>query len=301
MKQSIVAAFHNQDRAKEALDALLDAGFSRTDARLMSLSGTTHTDSSTKDNSNEDESLGQKIGKLFGMGKDDEQQSSQTDGQDKSALRVDVDNEAEAERAQSIIDRFEPTGVDKRSSDDIAESDRLRDSGHTDGDRSAATAGGLGASGSHSSEQRNDGDNETVVPVVEEELEIGKRETTQGGVNVTSRNYDESVEEDVHLHEEHTDVSSRPVDRKATKEDMAFGEVNLEGRDTKEEAVVNKEARVVEEVVVSKEGSDRTETIKDDLRRTDVDVENVEDDAKNRSSSPRDAGKKDDKQDKKRP
>jgi stress response protein YsnF len=48
-------------------------------------------------------------------------------------------------------------------------------------------------------------------------------------------------------------------------------------RDTAEEAVVAKDARVVEEVVVGKEASDRTETISDSVRRTDVDVETVED------------------------
>jgi len=48
-------------------------------------------------------------------------------------------------------------------------------------------------------------------------------------------------------------------------------------RDTAEEAVVAKDARVVEEVAVGKEASDRTETISDSVRRTDVDVETVED------------------------
>ncbi|MFD2192336.1 DUF2382 domain-containing protein [Pistricoccus aurantiacus] len=265
MKQTIVAAFQDQNRAEEALNALMDAGFPRADAHLTSLSETTSTDSSRSDNSNEDESLGQKIGKLFGMGSDDEENSSQAGGEDNNVLRVDVDSEAKAEHAQGIIERFEPTGIDMRSSDDLV------------------------GSGSLSSEQH---DGEVVVPIVEEELKVGKRETTEGGVNVTSHNYDESVEEDVHLHEEHTDVSSRPVDRKATKEELAFGEVELEARDTKEEVVVDKEARVVEEVVVSTEGSDRKETVKEDLRRTDVDVEQVGKDGASRSPSERNVGKK---------
>ncbi|WP_053070682.1 DUF2382 domain-containing protein [Halomonas sp. PR-M31] len=288
MKQSIIAAFKTQNRAEEALEALLDAGFSRNDTRLMSLADT-HTDSSSKDKSNEDKSLGQKIGEMFGMGDDDKDSSKSDDqhGQNKDAIRVDVDDEADAERAQDIIKHFEPTGVDRRSADDLGKSSGLHDSERTLGDRS--TAGALGATGSHASDQRN---NETVVPVVEEELEIGKRETTQGGVNVTSRNYEESVKEDVNLHEEHTDVSSRPVDRKATKEDLAFGEVNLEERDTREEVVVNKEARVVEEVVVSREGSNRTKTIEEDLRRTDVDVEHVAEDDATRSSHVSDTDKK---------
>jgi stress response protein YsnF len=58
---------------------------------------------------------------------------------------------------------------------------------------------------------------------------------------------------------------------------VANGEVSFEVRDTAEEAVVAKDARVVEEVAVGKEASDRTETISDSVRRTDVDVETVED------------------------
>jgi stress response protein YsnF len=43
--------------------------------------------------------------------------------------------------------------------------------------------------------------------------------------------------------------------------------------ETAEEAVVAKRARVVEEVVISKHGSDRTETVRDTVRKTDVHVE----------------------------
>jgi stress response protein YsnF len=37
--------------------------------------------------------------------------------------------------------------------------------------------------------------------------------------------------------------------------------------------VVGKQERVVEEVVVGKTGKDRTETVRDKVRRTDVEVE----------------------------
>ncbi len=39
--------------------------------------------------------------------------------------------------------------------------------------------------------------------------------------------------------------------------------------------MVNKQARVVGEVVVSKDVGERTETVRDTLRRTDVDVEQI--------------------------
>ncbi|HKG13531.1 MAG TPA: DUF2382 domain-containing protein, partial [Pyrinomonadaceae bacterium] len=44
-------------------------------------------------------------------------------------------------------------------------------------------------------------------------------------------------------------------------------------REHGEEVVVDKQARVVEEVAVNKEVAERTETVRDTVRKTDVDVE----------------------------
>ena len=53
----------------------------------------------------------------------------------------------------------------------------------------------------------------------------------------------------------------------------AFHEGTIEVTETSEVPVISKEARVVEEVVVGKTATDRTETARDTVRRTDVDVE----------------------------
>ena len=47
----------------------------------------------------------------------------------------------------------------------------------------------------------------------------------------------------------------------------------LEAREHAEQAVVGKEARVTEEVVVRKQAEERTETVSDTVRRTEVEVE----------------------------
>jgi stress response protein YsnF len=44
-------------------------------------------------------------------------------------------------------------------------------------------------------------------------------------------------------------------------------------RETREEPVVGKQERVVEEVVVGKTSQDRTETVRDKVRRTEVEVQ----------------------------
>ena len=53
----------------------------------------------------------------------------------------------------------------------------------------------------------------------------------------------------------------------------AFHEGTIEVTETSEVPVISKEARVVEEVVVGKTATDRTETARDTVRRTNVDVE----------------------------
>jgi len=55
----------------------------------------------------------------------------------------------------------------------------------------------------------------------------------------------------------------------------AAQERTVEVTETAEEPVVRKQARVVEEVVVGKEQEERTETVRDTVRRTEVEVEPV--------------------------
>jgi len=121
---------------------------------------------------------------------------------------------------------------------------------------------------------------ETKLPVIEEELKVGKRQRTGGGVRVYTRTTERPVEEQVNLREERATVERRPVDRPASEADMAgFTEKSVEVVETAEEAVVSKTARVVEEVVVGKETRERAETVSDVVRRTDVEVEQLGSDA----------------------
>ena len=117
------------------------------------------------------------------------------------------------------------------------------------------------------------GANETLK-VMEERLRVGKREVAGGAVRVRSYVVERPVEEQVRLHEERVSIERHPVDRPATDADLAaFKEGTIEARATSEEAVVGKEARVVEEIGVRKEATERVETIHDTVRSTKVEVE----------------------------
>lgn len=122
------------------------------------------------------------------------------------------------------------------------------------------------------------GDREERIPIVEEEIKIGKRKVETGGVRVTSHVVEAPVHEQVRLREEHVEVERRPVEGAGVKGKEASAllrDRDVEMRETSEEAVVAKEAMVTEELVVRKEASERVETIDDTVRRTEVDVDKL--------------------------
>jgi stress response protein YsnF len=86
----------------------------------------------------------------------------------------------------------------------------------------------------------NDAD-ETRIPVVEEQLVVGKREVDRGGVRVRSYVSETPVHEQIRLREERINVERHPVDRAVGNE--AFREQAIEMHATAEEAVVQKTAR----------------------------------------------------------
>jgi uncharacterized protein (TIGR02271 family) len=117
------------------------------------------------------------------------------------------------------------------------------------------------------------GQDETIK-IIEERLQVGKREVVKGAVRVRSYVVERPVEQQVRLHEERVEVERQPVDRPANAaDDTLFRERVIEARATAEEAVIGKEARVVEEVGLRKEATDRTETVRDTVRKTEIEIE----------------------------
>lgn len=114
-----------------------------------------------------------------------------------------------------------------------------------------------------------------TLQVVEEELVVGKREVERGGVRVTSHIVETPVEEQITLRDETVTVERRKVDRPITAADQAFQEQSITLTETDEEAVVGKTARVREEILIGKEATQRTETVRDTVRSTEVEVEQI--------------------------
>jgi uncharacterized protein (TIGR02271 family) len=115
---------------------------------------------------------------------------------------------------------------------------------------------------------------QVTVPVVEEQLDIGKRQVSRGGVRINSQIVEQPIHESIQLREEKVSVERRQVDREATEDDLeAFKEGSIEIHETIEEPVISKRRRVVEEVVIGRETRERTQSISETVRKTQVNVE----------------------------
>ena len=119
-----------------------------------------------------------------------------------------------------------------------------------------------------------------VLRLAEEHLEVGKEMAETGRTRIRRFVTEREVAADVTLHEEHAEVLRKAVsDPKFVGEiDWADGEIEI--IETAEHALVNKTARIVEEVGLKKIGSDHVETIKDKLRRQQVEIERLGADGK---------------------
>jgi uncharacterized protein (TIGR02271 family) len=189
-------------------------------------------------------------------------------------VMVQADDDTEVQRAVDVMSRHNVVDIDRRGTE-------YRQSGwnrfdHNDTNYATSGTTGRNTSTNYAGTNTLDREGEVKIPVVVEELRVGKRQVEQGGVRVETRVEERPVNEHVTLRQEHVDVHRKPVDRPVSDADLAnFQEGTFEVRERSEEAIVDKQARVVEEVHLKKEVEERTENIQDTVRRTDVDVQQV--------------------------
>ena len=128
-----------------------------------------------------------------------------------------------------------------------------------------------------------------VIQLSEEQLVVGKRLVNRGTTRVRRFVVEVPVEEQVTLHSETIAVERRPVTDGRPVADSSFTDRTIEMTETAEQAVIGKTAHVYEEVGLRKQASDRVETVRDTVRREDVTIEQVADDAAttDRTASPR--------------
>lgn len=279
MSRTLTALFDNRADAEAAQHRLKDANIDITHVSLH--------DQSSAGHSNEQYSTHESQGfwgSIKGAFLPDEDRHTYEEGVRRGGvlLTAQVDEDT-ADKAVRILEDASTVDIDERSS-------QWRSSGWDYQPDTAATGMGAGAASGLFSGRDTDTDmtsgtgyagrtgtseTEESIPIVQEQIAVGKREVERGGVRVRSYVVETPVHESVKLREEHVEVERRAVDLPLSAAGDAFRERSIEMTETSEEAVVAKNARVVEEVVVRKDVGERTETIDDTVRRTEVDVENV--------------------------
>ncbi len=268
MAKTLVGTFDTQVAAEDAMQQLAGIGVGEGHARLLDSSSEAGASSNASDKSWVD-----KAGAWFGSIFDDSDGTSRQEAHDYTeAIRrghfvvvADVESD-QVDQAVSIMNQLGTVDVTKRA-------EYWKANGYTGQVDSAAPqftvterASELAA---YSTEQP------ATLDVVQEELAIGTRVVQRGGVRIHSYIEERPVEELVKLREERVNVERRPVDRAAGVSDLAFKERSIDVTAMGEEAVVEKRARVVEEVVVGKTVEEREETVHETLRRKDVQVEQI--------------------------
>lgn len=236
---TVLCLFHTREHAQEALG---DLQRSEIPPNSISVIGS-HSSSS--------DAVGQSLSALQQLGLPERDVRLLSDGLNAGGTIIVVSGpEAYTDTAEDIFSKHRAAQVDEKViADDMG--------------RQAAAGVGTGA-------------DEVVIPVVEEEIQVGKRQVRRGGVRVYSRVLETPVEETVVLEEERAVVDRHSVDRPVTEADLEkLKNQSIEITESAEVPVVEKSARVVEEVIVSKEGSKRTERVTDTVRKTQVEVEQV--------------------------
>ncbi|WP_375463325.1 YsnF/AvaK domain-containing protein [uncultured Methylobacterium sp.] len=273
MTQTITAMYDNHADAVAAQAKLVTLGIPASAIKILSGKQTTQT-GTTSASGNEGGVWGSL--KEFFMPEEDRYAYSEGLNRGGTMLSATVED-AHAEKAYDILEEQGSVNLDEREA-------TWRKEGWTGYAGAAGTTTAGAATGATA--LRAQGATEAVgargaavgdkdyIPVVEERLNVGKRLVDSGRVRVRSYAVSKDVSENVTLHDETVTVDRRAVDRPVTVADEAlFADKTIEATEMREQAVVSKDARVVEEVGIRKDASQRTETVSDTVRHTEVEVE----------------------------
>jgi uncharacterized protein (TIGR02271 family) len=280
MTHTLVAAFDTLAQAQAAKSQLLIQNVLESDIDISSnesaaVGDTAAADAGVHNQEHHESKIGHFFASLFGNDEQDKPHryaAAYPEAYRRGAalLTVTVATDDQIDHVTNVLERNGAIDIDERSASWGAEGGSYvhSESTHIAGTHLAADRAEVVDRTLDSSTDR------TSIPVIEEDLRVGKREINTGRVRVVSRISERPVEETVNLHEEHAHIERHPVDRPATAAELNnFKAASIEIQETAEEVVVEKTARVVEEVSVGKQSSDHQETVRDTVRRTDIDVQ----------------------------
>lgn len=249
--EKIVAVYDKTAKAKDAMHALESAGFASRDISLLNRDALTSADRN-------DSGLWRR---LFGRDIGETQsvvynQAIDTGG---AVLTVRV-AEPDVPRVMKILDVHRPQNLNGTAANWDATGTTASKAVPPPPVEPRTTTGVVTAK-------------EEVLRLAEEHLDVAKRQVETGKARIRRFVIEEPVESQVTLHEEHAALLRRPVTDVRGVKDVDWSDKTIEITETDEQPVINKTTHVAEEVVVRREGSDHVETIRDKVRRQQVEIE----------------------------
>jgi uncharacterized protein (TIGR02271 family) len=245
--RTITAFFDNRDDTNAAIQRLVTAGVQRNEISMVE--GAKQSSASTASN-REDTGFWDSLKDFF---LPDEDRQTYSEGLRRGGFLLTVRTNSNLyDRALAILDDEGTVDLDQRTA-----------TWRKEGWQPRAVGTGM----------RSPSAEREVIPVIEEQLKVGKRDVSHGRVRVRTYVVEEPIQESVDLREERVRVERRAVDRPATSDERLFQNRTIEAEERAEEAVIEKQARVKEELTVRKDVDQRSKTVSDKVRHTEVKVE----------------------------
>jgi uncharacterized protein (TIGR02271 family) len=252
--EKVVATYNRLEKAKDAIRALQGSGFSSSDISLLSRDSFTPAEV-------REPGLWRR---LFGGDLRDQEGAfyghTIEGGGGVLSLRVP---ETQVARVIEILNGHNPVAVQEKGMDQGLNAGR--DAVKPNPTLAAATVSGM------TTPEKD----EQVFRLAEEQIDVGKRQVQKGTARVRRFVTERPVEARVTLHEEHAELMRRAVSDPNLTKDIDWTDKTFEITETEEQPVVSKTARVVEEVIIRREGSDHVQTVRDTVRRQQVDIERL--------------------------
>jgi uncharacterized protein (TIGR02271 family) len=268
--QTIVAAFDTSAHAQAAAEALKAGGFHADDISLFDKNRVGLRQPGLWE-------------RMFGGGLAQHEADVYNQSLERGGMIVSVRvPESEVAHATGILDIHRPIDVHDR-----AVTTGIAPAAKVEAAAAAITAAPIAAEQKVAVSPKLAEAHDEVLRLAEEQLQVGKRMVETGRTRVRRFVTEREVSADVTLHEEHADVLRRAVTDPKYIGEIDWADTAIEIRETAEQALVSKTARVVEEVALKKIGSDHVETVRDKIRRQQVEIERVGPDGKPLTTPPR--------------
>src|SRR4051812_44203292 len=267
---NLVAVYPNLEEARRVSDRLLAEGVSPADVRLTdaAMTGSTATTAgSTSDVQREPHHERGFFDWLFASDVPDYDRDRYSAhlNEKRVAVSVRAADQHWHDRIIAIMEEFNPIDIEEDGHAITTE----RSTTTTTTGTSTFGATSVPAAGTTTRTDRG-GERGEVIPVVKEELEVGKRATEQR-VRVKSYVIEHPVEKQVTVRDERVEIEHRPISR--TGDLRMPQERTIEVVERHEEPFAEKRMTGNEEIVVRKEVVEHPETVRGTVRETKVDVE----------------------------